>query len=685
MRFLVLFAATVSLLPAQSLSIYFGNGQIIQEQFLSTVPLTVQAKDASGKPAANVKVTWAVTQGTGTIEGLPTTTTDANGLAAITFLASGVPPGTSFAPVTVTASAGNSNVNFFLTTVLSRQPAGGLAAPPQGQLVVPSPGGTLTGPAGGTLPGAIQVLVTALSGAQAGQPVPNVGVRVTPGTDPSQPSAACNAPAGIVLTDAHGIATCDLVLGQHAGTTQLSVIIGEAQTSPLFTLNVTPGAPCTYTISPATQAEPAAGGSGSLTLTTGATCAWTAVSNSSWIVAATPAGTGPATLNYLVAADSGASRTGTLTIGGQTLSITQSGTSGYLPLTITTPAALPTAVVGSAYSANLLGTGGSGTYQWKALGTLPPGLTLSSGGALSGIPSAAGASSFNVALTDSVTGTSVNQNFALTVVANNGSLAITNQAFPTGVAGQAYKQLLTSSPGCSTPFSPAPVFHLASGSALPPGLSLQQNSDGSFAIAGTPTTAGVYSFVLSVSDACGSLATATFSITISTTAAPVLNVSPAALQFSVVPGNAPQPQTVTLTSAGAVPFNATAAAASGGNWLTLTNANGTTPGAITVNVANTSQLSPGTYSGSITITSSASNGAVIVPVTLTVAAQASMLVLTPGSLQASLPNSGNTVQQYSLTVGSGGAQVPVQRLFFHRRTDRPGCWLTPRRELRPPP
>ncbi len=654
--FLLLFLAA-SALPAQTLSIYSGNGQIVLEQFLSTVPLTVLATDATGKPAPGVNVTFAVTQGQGTLEGPPTIQTDANGLAGLTFLATGVPPGTSYSAITVSATAGTSSVNFFLTTVLSRLPAGGYAAPPQGQLLAPTQGGTITGAAGSTISGAVQVLVIALSGAQAGQPVQNIGVRILP-SDPGLPSGACNAPAGTVLTNAQGIATCDLVLGPITGSTQLKAHIGEAEDSPPFTLTVTPGIACTYTLSTTAQNIAAAGGSGAVGISAPTGCGWTVTSNVPWIAPGAPSGTGTGQLNYTVAANTGASRTGTLTIAGQVLTVNQAGTSGTQPLLITTSANLPYGTYKTSYSTTLAASGGSGQYVWALLGSLPPGLLFSANGSISGIPTIAGTYTFNASVTDSITGQTQSQTFTLAVLGSTGQLVITTASLPNGVVGQAYQQALASTPGCSTPFSPIPIFRLLSG-PLPPGLGINQ-MNGAYFISGTPTTNGSYPFAVSATDACGNTASANLTIVIGSTQAVALSVSPTSLQFSVVPGNVSQPGTQILTLTGSTPlaFTAVGSTATGGNWLTITGATGTTPASITVAVSNAAQLAPGNYTGSITITSpGATNSPVIVPVSFIVGAQQNMLVVTPSTIAATLKNSGSTSQQQAITIGSGGSQI----------------------------
>ena len=666
MRFLYLLLGAATLLPAQTLSLVSGNGQIVQEQFLTSAPFVVQAKDAGGNPVAGVPVTWSITQGSGTLEGPATTPTDANGLASLTLLATGVAPGTSFMPVTVAATAGASSVNFVLTTVLGRFPNGATAAPPLEQLLTPDPiTGVVSGTAGSTVPGAVRVLVIAQSGAQAGQPIANVGVRVLPNADPAQPSASCSGPGGIALTDVHGVATCDLVLGPRTGSTQLTVKVGEVQSLPPFTLQVTAGPACTFAITPLSQSFTAGGGSGIANVTTAAGCGWTATANSSFIgITSQNSGTGNGTLTYSVTANPGASRNGTLTIAGQTLTVTQAGAAGPQPLTITTPSGLPLATVGSAYSVALGATGGSGNYAWALTGSLPQGLSLSSAGVIAGTPATAGTFTFGVKATDTAAGGATqSQTFSVTVLAAGSGLAITNGAFPPGAIGTAYRQTLTSAGGCSTPFSPVPSFRLASGT-LPPGLSVQQVADRVYAVTGTPTTAGTFSFTLGVSDACGAGATANYTIAIPGGAgtggggAPTITATPASLQFTVQLGsvNAPGPQVIAVDSTSPIAYTATAQTVSGGNWLVLTNAAGTTPGTLVASVANLGQLGPGVYTGAVTITSAAANNPVTVPVTLTVSAPATLAV-NPTSIAVTLPNSGITVSQQAILVSSGGAPL----------------------------
>ncbi len=265
-------------------------------------------------------------------------------MAQTTFLATTLPTGESFVGSTITASTSANSVTFFVTTSIAIGEGG---APPLVQLLTPSPGATVSGPAGGIIPGAIKVQVIAQSGYMSGQPIPNVGLLIPLPPASSGPSASCNAPAGTALTASNGIATCDLVLGKQTGSTPLSALVGEIQNTPIFTLQVTPAIACTYTIL-AGQPELRCFGRrrSSQRDCVRFRCGWVVAASASWIgITSATSGTGNGSVTYSVAANTGAARSGTLTIAGQRLTISQAGVSGPIPLTITTGASLPLASV----------------------------------------------------------------------------------------------------------------------------------------------------------------------------------------------------------------------------------------------------------------------------------------------------------------------------------------------------
>src|SRR6266481_2452264 len=95
-------------------------------------------------------------------------------------------------------------------------------------------------------------------------------------------------------------------------------------------------AKCTYSLSPTSASYPAAGGSGSFIINTTAVCSWTAATTNSWIHT-TSSGSGTNVVTYSVdPSGSTASRSGTITAGGQTFLISQAGVPPTLALALNT-------------------------------------------------------------------------------------------------------------------------------------------------------------------------------------------------------------------------------------------------------------------------------------------------------------------------------------------------------------
>jgi len=100
-------------------------------------------------------------------------------------------------------------------------------------------------------------------------------------------------------------------------------------------LSYTVPSACTYSISPTSQTFPSAGGTGSVSVTTQNSCAWTAASGASWMsVTSGGSGTGGGAVAYSVAANSGtASRIAASTIAGLAFAVTEAGTTTYYTIT----------------------------------------------------------------------------------------------------------------------------------------------------------------------------------------------------------------------------------------------------------------------------------------------------------------------------------------------------------------
>ncbi|HXH06677.1 MAG TPA: BACON domain-containing protein, partial [Vicinamibacterales bacterium] len=153
-------------------------------------------------------------------------------------------------------------------------------------------------------------------------------------------SVAVSAPAGCAWTATSAVSWITITSGASgtgSGTVGYSVAANPSTTSRTGSLTIAgrtftvaqAGASCAFTISPTSANIGAAGGSGSVAVSTTAGCAWTATSAVSWITITSGAsGTGSGTVGYSVAPNaSGSSRTGTLAIAGRTFTLTQPGAS----------------------------------------------------------------------------------------------------------------------------------------------------------------------------------------------------------------------------------------------------------------------------------------------------------------------------------------------------------------------
>jgi trimeric autotransporter adhesin len=124
-------------------------------------------------------------------------------------------------------------------------------------------------------------------------------------------------------SSATGPASVTLIVAAAGGVPR-STNISVAGIS--VTVNQT--ATCTYAISPGGQGLPASGGSGTVTITAPAGCAWSAT-NALPFVSFTGAttGSGNGSVNFLVTANAGGDRSGTFTVAGLTFGVEQQAAS----------------------------------------------------------------------------------------------------------------------------------------------------------------------------------------------------------------------------------------------------------------------------------------------------------------------------------------------------------------------
>ncbi len=103
---------------------------------------------------------------------------------------------------------------------------------------------------------------------------------------------------------------------------------------PRIKIDAALNAICNYSLSSTGLSTGAAAAIGNIGVTVTSGCAWTAVSSAGWITVTSGAsGNGNGTVAYSVAANTGFSpRSGTMTIAGQTFTVTQAGTGGNVAL-----------------------------------------------------------------------------------------------------------------------------------------------------------------------------------------------------------------------------------------------------------------------------------------------------------------------------------------------------------------
>jgi hypothetical protein len=81
---------------------------------------------------------------------------------------------------------------------------------------------------------------------------------------------------------------------------------------------------CQYIVSPTSITKTASVGNGSISLTTTTNCSWTVASNAQWLTITSPtSGAGNATINFSVTQNTGATRSGTITIADKSVVVTQ--------------------------------------------------------------------------------------------------------------------------------------------------------------------------------------------------------------------------------------------------------------------------------------------------------------------------------------------------------------------------
>lgn len=151
---------------------------------------------------------------------------------------------------------------------------------------------------------------------------------------------------------------------------------------------------------------------------------------------------------------------------------------------------VPGGTVGVAYSKQLTAKDEVAPITWSYTGSLPPGITMSSSGLISGTPTAAGTFTFTAKVTDSLPSTDTETMDLVVTGGSNSVPSITTTSVPNATSGVAYNETVVATGGDG-----ALVWTLDSG-ALPSGVTLSSSG----VLSGTPTEPGAFSFTVRVAD-----------------------------------------------------------------------------------------------------------------------------------------------------------------------------------------
>jgi len=385
-------------------------------------------------------------------------------------------------------------------------------------------------------------------------------------------------PAGLSLTTAGVITGTPTAAGSATVTIRVSDSLG-GQGSGNFTITII-AAPSITSGGTLPQGEVYLPYSQNMTLTGGVSpYTWSTVSgtwpagltmSAAGVISGTPtAAGGPTTVNIRVT-------------DGNNVSSAQVGViiTILTSPSITTPTPLPPGEITIAYNQTLLGTGGKTPFTWQVMsGTLPAGLTLSGAGVLSGTPTVAGNSTFNVGITDALGGVATPKSFTLTIAGL--PVITTTSPLPNGEVTLPYNKTMIATGGVTPP---AYTWAVSLG-ALPAGLSLTTAG----VVTGTPTAAGAATATIRVTDSLGGQASGNFTITI--IPAPSITSGGTLPQGEV---NLPYSQNMTLTG-GVSPYT----------WST---ASGTWPAGLSLSAAGVISGTPTAAGGPTTVNIKVTDG-----------------------------------------------------------------------------
>ena len=350
-----------------------------------------------------------------------------------------------------------------------------------------------------------------------------------------------------------------------------------------------------------------------------------AINASTGVLSGTPTTTG--TYTFVVRADESTGNiSGNFTLtANKTFSLTINSSASSGPTISTT--SLPAGGVGQNYLQNVAATGGSPPYTFTASG-LPAGLTISSTGSITGVPTLDGMYTVVVFATDSKGGQG-SRSFPLTILT---SLTIVTTVHH---YRQCRRELFSShfqAVGGTPPFT-------FTGSGFPNGITITPGGN----ISGTPSQAGAFPIEVDVTDSVKHFASAQYTLTIATL--PVITTT------SLPPGlpGVAYSQTITATG-GLSPYNF---------FVLPTGTSNPLPPGITLaksGLLSGTPTTPGAFSFTVQVVDSSQNSGTKT-FQLTIGAATQSFAVSPLSLQFSGPSGGDVPGQQNVVISSIAASA----------------------------
>ncbi len=209
------------------------------------------------------------------------------------------------------------------------------------------------------------------------------------------------------------------------------------------------------------------------------------------------------------------------------------------------PATIPNGTVGVAYpNTQLTAMGGTLPHTFQVTGgSVPPGMTFTPGGLLSGTPTQPLGVNLTIRASDA-NGCFVQRTYDLQITCQ--TITINPATIPDGTTGAAYTQMFTQSGALG-----AVTFQLTG--ALPAGLSF---TAGTATLAGTPTQSGSFPITVTATEANNCAGARNYTLVVNNAGCPTITVNPATIPAGAT--GAAYSQTFTQTGGvGTVTFNLT--------------------------------------------------------------------------------------------------------------------------------